>query len=239
MESLWRIMGSEDDAERMMIAIANGWTEGVNAQLAKGITGDTKGESIARGPGLVTMFEFACERGNLEAAKSLRPSTLNIDARDHLGRSPLMRACQALRDVFPTFAEIEPLSPAEIDLREALVRWLVESGADVCAVDEADLSVLHHAAIGCSEALVALMIERGADVEAPKDAKQSALMLAARQANIGALKALVAGGADVNRRCGLKWAEGKTALGVLLLEVSQGFPQPSAVAYLRSVGATV
>lgn len=186
MESLWAIMGSDDDAERMMIAIANNWLDGVREQLAKGVTGNTVGESVARGPGAVTMFSFACERGNLEAARLLYAPDIDLEARDSLGRTPLMDACSALHDALPEIEEIEPLTLDEIERRESLVRWLVEIGADANAFNPPHDTVLHHACSGCSEAMVELLIEKGAQVDWPEDDPHTAFMLAARRGNLGA-----------------------------------------------------
>ncbi len=219
----------------MMFAIANEQDEAVRRQLAKGVTGNTRGEYIARGRGKITMFGFACECGNLSAAKLLYGPGVNIEARNEGKKTPLMSACASLNDRHDP--DDEKLSAEERAKRETLVRWLVEIGADVNA-SNGGYTVLDDAVSGCSEEIVDLLIQRGARVDWPADDDQSAFMFAARAGNVGAMKALARAGANINWRCGTPWAKGLTTLGVLLLEKSKGFDKPEAIAYLRSIGAS-
>lgn len=238
MESLWSIVGSSDDVERMMIAIANNRLDGVREQIGKGVTGDTVGETVARGPGSISMFNFACERGNLEAAQLLYAHGADIEGRGGARCTPLMSACNSLSAAIPSLPEDAPLDPDEIVRREALVRWLVERGADPNAMEPPANSVLHCAAGGCSEALVSFLVEHGARVDWPAEDKHPAFMNAARRGNLGAVRALARHGADVNRRCGIPWAKGLTTLGMLLLEQKQGYGKPGMIAELRKLGAS-
>ena len=99
------------------------------------------------------------------------------------------------------------------------------------------MSVLHFAAEGCSYDIISFLISRGARVDWPENDSQSAFILAARENNVEALRALFERGANINRSCTLGWAEGRTAYGVLLLEQSQGYGNPEALAYLKSIGS--
>ena len=54
-----------------MIALANNRLDDVRALVAMGVNGSMLAHSVARGPGEITLFHFACERKSLEAAKLL------------------------------------------------------------------------------------------------------------------------------------------------------------------------
>ncbi len=238
MESLWPVMTSDDDAELMMTAIAHNIIEGVKEQMKKGITGATLAGSVARGPGEITMFQFACERGNLEAAKLLYCDEIDIEVRSHGDLTPLMSACAALVPDTDINMNQIPHTPKYIEKGEQMVQLLVELGADVNAIREADtMTVLHWAAKGCSEHIVCHLINNGAKVDWPENDNQPAFVLAARANNVGALKAFVENDVNINRPCTLQWAEGRTALGVAILEHRQGYKKDAAISYLKSVGA--
>ncbi|MEL6421346.1 MAG: ankyrin repeat domain-containing protein [Pseudomonadota bacterium] len=97
---------------------------------------------------------------------------------------------------------------------------------------------MHFASCGCGENIIDFLIANGAIVNYPNNESQSAFILAARENNVDALRALARHGADINRPCTLNWAEGRSALGVLLLEQQQGYGKPESIDFLESLGAT-
>jgi ankyrin repeat protein len=239
MKSLWPHIGSNDDTELMMIAIANNRLDGVKAQLAKGVTGASRAHHPVFYPGEISMFDFACNVGNADAVRLLYEPGMDLDqCEGRFEMTPLMMACGLPWS--PEFAKDEgsPQSPEVIAQAEDLIRWLVSNGANINAIRKSDRNtVLHFAVNGCSEALIDFLIVEGATVDMPGD-DQPALVLAARANNVGAVRSLIRHGAELNRPCTLRWAEGRTALGVLLLERAQGYDKPESIEYLLSVGAT-
>lgn len=239
MKQLWPHISSSDDAERMMIAIANNRPDGVKAQMEKGVTGATRAHHPVFYPGEITMFAFACTEGRLEAARLLYVPGMDLEQRNRNDMTPLMLACRVPWST--EFAKNERGSQPPEDVTEAenMIRWLVSIGADVNAIRDADrFTVLKFAASsGCSESIVDFLIESGAKIDGSEDEHLPALVLAARENNVGAMRSLVRHGAKLDSPCTLGWAEDRTALGVLLLERSQGYDKPEAIAYLQSLGA--
>jgi ankyrin repeat protein len=83
---------------------------------------------------------------------------------------------------------------------EAVVRLLVEQGADVEARDEDGQTALHRAARYGHEAVVRLLVEQGADVEARDEVGWTALHWAARYGHEVVVRLLVERGVDVGAR---------------------------------------
>jgi ankyrin repeat protein len=126
---------------------------------------------------------------------------VNVVAREH-DLTPLMVACS-----------LGKAKGSRVALR------LIEAGADVKYVRRSDgMTALKFAARSCTAEVLKRLIEHGAEVEGRKRDVQTALMLAAREGNVEALKVLIENGADLERKCGLKWAEGRTAEGLAELE---------------------
>lgn len=241
MKSLWPYITSSDDVEQMMISIVNNRLDEVKRLIAKGVTGRTRGggaHAPHMSPDEIGMFHYACDHGNVEAAKLLYTDDMNLEERMQHDMTPLMAACQSIRS--PDWASDNydgPQDPDEVSRAEALIRWLVEQGADVNAVRSHENTVLHCAAHGCTYEIIAFLIAHGARVDWPDEDRQSAFIVAARANNVPALRAFAEHGANINRPSLLPWAEGRTALGILELERAQGYPKPESIAYLRSIGA--
>ena len=90
----------------------------------------------------------------------------------------------------------------------ALVRFLVEDGADVHIRDADGWTALMKAANGGHLEVVKLLVARGAEVNARNNAGWTALMKAAMEGHLALVKFLVAHGADIY----IKNEEGDTAL---------------------------
>ena len=96
---------------------------------------------------------------------------------------------------------------------------LIDAGADVRYVRSSDeMTALKFAVHTCTPDVLERLIERGAEVDGPEGTTQTALMIAARANHVKALEVLIRHGADASRKCGLKWAEGRTAEGLAELE---------------------
>ena len=96
------------------------------------------------------------------------------------------------------------LLPELCDL--AGVQALLDSGADVNAKDENDMTALHWAASGGNEELVELLISKGADVNAKEEVGWTPLHYAAAMNHKAIAELLLAKGADVNAKA----KDGKT-----------------------------
>jgi ankyrin repeat protein len=83
---------------------------------------------------------------------------------------------------------------------KAVVRVLVDRGADVNAKDEFGSTVLHQAYKGGNEAIVRLLVERGADVNAKDKYGNTVLHQAYKRGNEAIVRLLVERGADVNAK---------------------------------------
>ena len=91
---------------------------------------------------------------------------------------------------------------------EAVVRLLVEQGADVEARDKDGGTALHRAADNGHEAVVRLLVKQGANVEAKTNYGGTALLRAARYGHEAVVRLLVEQGADAEARDN----DGETAL---------------------------
>jgi hypothetical protein len=91
---------------------------------------------------------------------------------------------------------------------EALVRLLLDRGADVNAKDNDGWTLLRWAAVEENEALVRLLLDRGADVNAKDKYGWTVLRWAAAEENEALVRLLLNRGADVNA----KDNDGRTAL---------------------------
>lgn len=83
---------------------------------------------------------------------------------------------------------------------EALVRLLVNRGADVKMKDRDRRTVLHYAIPGHNEAVVQLLMDKGADVNARTRQGQPALLYAVISGNEAIAQLLIDKGADINAR---------------------------------------
>jgi ankyrin repeat protein len=128
--------------------------------------------------------------------------------------TPLMRACS-----------LGKVKGSRVALR------LIDAGADVKHVRTSDeMTALKFAVHRCTPEVIERLIERGAEVDGPNGTSQTALMIAARYNNVKALEILIKSGADPSRKCGLKWADGRTAEGLAELERRR-----AAVRFLRQL----
>jgi uncharacterized protein len=136
-------------------------------------------------------LELAAMGEHTEVIRALLQKGANVDARDRVGYTPLIRAAQAGH-------------------AEAL-KLLLEKGADPNAKQSAGLTALMEAAGAGHANVVRLLVERGAnpDVKGGDDGyNATALMWAAGCGQVEVAKELLACGANVN----VKTKIGRTAL---------------------------
>ena len=93
-----------------------------------------------------------------------------------------------------------PLSAAAAWGTIAVVRVLLENGADVDKTVESGWTPLHKAALRGHTVIVELLLARGADIDAVNDNNQTPLHLAARQGHLYMVRLLVEHKADVSKR---------------------------------------
>ncbi len=142
----------------------------IRALLVRGVHPDTP---INRG----TLLHRAVENENLELVKLLLAHGANINARNHLGKTPLFIAI--------TFGS------------DAIAYGLIKAGADVNLADIYGRTPLHQALIDGNKVMVEMLLRSGADVHATDD-KGYTMMQAAFQMNnvkVDILKALLRAGA--------------------------------------------
>ena len=167
---------------------------------------DAKHKSVMSVSVECTPLFLAINQENYEAAQVLISLGADIEERDGFDLTPLIHAAKG-------------------DLK--MLEILIELGADVNAYRKSDgvsaLSFATHtdavdeekanaAEIEIGKKIVDKLILAGADVEHPKSNPQSVLMLAARQNHYKIVESLLQAGADSERKCGLNWAKGWTAL---------------------------
>ncbi|KAK9441880.1 Pfs, NB-ARC and Ankyrin domain protein [Metarhizium brunneum] len=119
-----------------------------------------------------------------------------------------------------------PLSWAAWNGHEAVVKLLLEKGANIEAIDNLyDQTPLLWAAGDGHEAVVKLLLEKGADIKAKDDTGQTPLSWAAKNGHEAVVRLLLEKGADIdirdrNGRTPLSWAawNGREAVVKLLLE---------------------
>ena len=118
----------------------------------------------------------AANKGNLPAVKAFLQKGTDVDARDAVGRTPLMYMLSDLESV----------------------RYLVGAGADVNARDDLGETPLMKAAWVGKRDVVKFLAENGADLNAQSENGETALMRAVRNPDV--VKCLVERGADVNAK---------------------------------------
>ncbi len=94
------------------------------------------------------------------------------------------------------------------------IRFLVEKGADINALNNQGSAPLHIAASSKSPETVKLLLELGANADQPDDVGMTPLLYAIIRDDVRSSKALIDGGADLNKRS----AEGYTPLALALEE---------------------
>ncbi|KAL5331220.1 hypothetical protein ACEPPN_000749 [Leptodophora sp. 'Broadleaf-Isolate-01'] len=97
--------------------------------------------------------------------------------------------------------ERSPLSYAAERGQEAVVRLLLEKGADVESKCNSNRTPLSRAAENGQEAVVRLLLEKGADVESKSNSSQTPLSWAAARGEEAVVRLLLRKGADVESKC--------------------------------------
>lgn len=114
---------------------------------------------------------------------------------------------------------------------DQIALFLINAGANVNYMRVSDeMTPLKFAAAGSTAEVIQALIDHGAEVNGPAGTDQTPLMHAARANNVPAIDVLLRNGADPNLRCGLPWAEGRTAEGLAELE-----NRSDAFNYLRAM----
>ncbi|KAH0563336.1 hypothetical protein GP486_002098 [Trichoglossum hirsutum] len=118
-----------------------------------------------------------------------------------------------------------PLSWAVENGHEAVVRLLLEKGADLESKSEYGWTSLMCAALNGHEAVTRLLLEKGADLESKNRYGWTPLMCAAQNGHEAIAKLLLEGGADLESKCKGSWTplsyavrSGHKAVTKLLLE---------------------
>ena len=125
-----------------------------------------------------------------------------------------------------------PLCNAAIRGDEAVVRALIEAGADVNLARDIGATPLYIAAQKGHEAVVRALIEAGADVNKARDTGATPLFTAAEKGHEAVVRVLIETGADINKARD----KGETPLSVSITPVNEG-NHAAIVQLLRDAGA--
>ena len=144
-------------------------TRGSRAQKNLREVGDMQGS---------TALHVATERGMGGMLKMLLAAGLDIEARDNLGRTPLLRSV--------------------LSQKRASFDTLLQYGANASAVDFNKMSALHFAAASDQVGVIKGLLAKGIDRWAMDDDGAQALHHAGRNGHIPAITALISSQADLN-----------------------------------------
>jgi ankyrin repeat protein len=195
MKSVWHLLQGNSPEESLHIATANRRLEEMRALIADGADVNAQRATIMSGQTLGTPLHLAATYGLVKPAEILIAAKANLDLLDGMELTALMCTCSC---------------GGAKGSRIAML--LIKAGADVRVVRKSDeMTAIKFAAESCEPRVIQALIDAGADVDGPPGTDQTALMLAARGNNVPAIEILLRNGADPKHKCGLHWAEGKTA----------------------------
>lgn len=142
----------------------------------------------------------------------------------------------------PVVGGFTPLMRAAVRDDEAMVRLLIDGGADIEAIVPAgELSPIHVAAIADAPNALRALIEAGADIDRPSRSGRRAIDHAAAAGSVNAIVALVEAGVDLDTRSDayMQLPGYPTDLGPTPLATAARFGHIDAVDVLLALGASV
>jgi len=169
----------------------------------------------AEGGVLENQLREAAENGNTERVRSLLDQGANREARDQLGRTPLLLATRR--------NQIES------------ARVLIEAGANVNAKDNIDDSPYLYAGASGFNQILRLTLDHGADLKSTNRYGGTALIPAAEKGFVDNARTLIDAGVDVNHLNRLHW----TALMEAIVLSDGGPKHVEIVELLVKAGADV
>jgi ankyrin repeat protein len=206
--------------------------------------------------GGATPLMYAAVVGSVGAMTVLLDNGANANATNATGATALMWAAtdiEKVRLLLSRGADVNGASQrgrtalqaaARSDGSAAIVRLLLDAGADAKAVDGSKANALHAATLGNDTETIRLIAAAGADVNAVDFAGFTPLIHAGANRNLDAIRVLLAKGANVNARSGdgsfQKVKAGSIALGHwTALIASVAIATPELVRTLLDAGAGV
>jgi ankyrin repeat protein len=136
---------------------------------------------LACSPACAAPIHDAARDGAIQTVKKLISGDPSLrDARDENGCTPLIWACKGEH--------------------AGVVKYLIESGAEVNAADKDFTTALHVAAARGQSDVVEMLIDAGAGLDPPDYLKQTPLHYAAREGHVRVAEILVSRGADLEFR---------------------------------------
>jgi ankyrin repeat protein len=212
--------------------------------------------NVADPRGGATPLMYAAVAGSTGAMTLLLDNGANANATNATGATALMWAAtdiEKVRLLLSRGADVNVVSQrgrtalqaaARSDGSAAIVRLLLDAGADAKAADGSKANTLHAAALGNDSETIRLIITAGADVNAVDFAGFTPLIHAAANRNLDAIRVLIAKGANVNARSGdgsfQKVKAGSIALGHwTALTASVAMATPELLKTLLDAGAGI
>ena len=206
--------------------------------------------------GGATPLMYSAAVGSVEAMKLLLDSGANANGTNATGATALMWAAtdiEKVRLLLSRGADVNVASQrgrtalqtaARSDGSAAIVRLLLDAGADAKAVDAAKANTLHAATLGNDTETIRLIVDAGVDVNAVDFAGFTPLIHAASNRNLDAIRMLLAKGADPKARSGdgsfQKVKAGSIALGNwTALTASVAMATPELVKTLLDAGVGI
>ncbi|MNZ32976.1 Ankyrin repeats (3 copies) [compost metagenome] len=169
----------------------------------------------AEGGVLESQLRDAADNGDAARVRSLLEQGANREARDKLGRTPLLLATHR--------NQVEA------------ARVLIEAGADVNAKDNIDDSPYLYAGARGFNQILRLTLEHGADLKSTNRYGGTALIPAAERGHVDNVRTLIDAGVDVNHLNRLHW----TALMEAIVLSDGGPRHVEIVEMLVKAGADV
>lgn len=192
-----------------------------------------------------TALEVACEKGNLEIAKTLLEAGADVNVAGHRGRTPLYGASmnghlQVVKLILERQGSFEikdirgltPLHAASSNGHLEVVKLLLDKGADITVANENGWTLLISASSQGHLEVVKLLLDMGADTTVANETGVTPLHLASINGHPDVVKLLLDKGADFT-------IANKDGLTPLLIALSKGHLEITKLLLHRGTDITV